>query len=732
MPTGDILQCEMETHHAQKEGWNQCWCGFREYPPILPNERESELRPCRECGELYFHLNTCSLNQWKPNRSAVLYSERVPTEAGKREGEAAPNVYCAELGNNVYDAETTAVAEWTQEPPTRQGWYWHWNGDNGSAPFPLSVLRHGAGKRNCFVSLGQAGLMRSVECDEYGGWWKVLPQEAIPSTAVPQSSADYHAEVAAPPAEPAQPAAVSPSDKIPLCPAHQSIDDRGTLTLTIGGNNCVACSLAEREELLDLLAPFAPKDRSKDSVTVLRELAEFWGTHHGDNRVVVSYPAPSPAAVPVCCPGCGHQLHKPGECLNMASDNDCDCKYGATIDAAVPVCVKCGHDGKDFNTFPKAPNQCCKYIGGSGSGMCLCYCEFLPITTSHRCKVAPGATPARFKVGDRVRYKKEICGSWPEGTVTEVNEHEFRYEYDEPYVLGTRLGLATEGVVFETGFNSWELAPPIATDRPPCANCDHSDPHDKFCGTVSDCCAHIHCNCGYYSPVAAGAVAGECGPERIWLTQQTSDGYCRSSWQKEIPKLIKGEVAVEYIRADLAATAPAARETEDDLCAICHCPMQNLTIVNGIFGAHEKCLERERSDFQLAQATWDAICTETTQGGSQTSAEIIKAAFDVVRLSVTADPAAKVWERAIEISSSFSYSAMQAAMLNAGIAVDDLTWTVIAIEALKLNRAALTAEAEKETVSVIAAHCLNDWHENPSATQCPDCGMYAAEIIGNK
>lgn len=81
---------------------------------------------------------------------------------------------------------------------------------------------------------------------------------------------------------------------LPLCPVHAAIDARGSLEVAISGNNCVACSLNERQELLDLLAPFAPEDASEDSVTVLRKLAEFYDTHVGESRVVVSYPTPSP------------------------------------------------------------------------------------------------------------------------------------------------------------------------------------------------------------------------------------------------------------------------------------------------------------------------------------------------------------------------------------------------------------------------------------------------------
>lgn len=88
----------------------------------------------------------------------------------------------------------------------------------------------------------------------------------------------------------------NPTDAPPLCPVHARIDKNGALEMTIGGNNCVACSLNERQQLLDLLAPFAPDNASEDSLTVLRRLTEFYNTHTGDNRVVVSYPASSAPA----------------------------------------------------------------------------------------------------------------------------------------------------------------------------------------------------------------------------------------------------------------------------------------------------------------------------------------------------------------------------------------------------------------------------------------------------
>lgn len=65
------------------------------------------------------------------------------------------------------------------------------------------------------------------------------------------------------------------SQLMPLCPVHQSIDDRGRLEVTYG-NHCVACSLNERLGLLDILSEHIVAGPLTDSVSFLRGLLE----HH--------------------------------------------------------------------------------------------------------------------------------------------------------------------------------------------------------------------------------------------------------------------------------------------------------------------------------------------------------------------------------------------------------------------------------------------------------------------
>lgn len=59
------------------------------------------------------------------------------------------------------------------------------------------------------------------------------------------------------------------SDDVPLCDVHARLDKEGALVLAVT-NNCVACALNERAELIDVLATVG--DPKLDSVSTLREV----------------------------------------------------------------------------------------------------------------------------------------------------------------------------------------------------------------------------------------------------------------------------------------------------------------------------------------------------------------------------------------------------------------------------------------------------------------------------
>ena len=74
-----------------------------------------------------------------------------------------------------------AEPTWADSPPLVGGLYWHWNGDEDSAPIPLNVSKSGfSGK--CFVMRGQYCIDDAIDCDVYGGFWKLLPNPSLPET----------------------------------------------------------------------------------------------------------------------------------------------------------------------------------------------------------------------------------------------------------------------------------------------------------------------------------------------------------------------------------------------------------------------------------------------------------------------------------------------------------------------------------------------------------------------
>lgn len=91
-------------------------------------------------------------------------------------------------------------------------------------------------------------------------------------------------------------------------------------------------------------------------------------------------------------------------------------------------------------------------------------------------KLTPRLEPPKcpFKVGDRVRYKKEIRGSWPEATVVEITEHGFKYRFGEPFLISPRIGSTIGGECYETGFDVWELAA-VSSTQPDAAKDDVLD-----------------------------------------------------------------------------------------------------------------------------------------------------------------------------------------------------------------------------------------------------------------
>lgn len=102
--------------------------------------------------ELRFCSPQCQEAFWEAEALARLRGESQPASAP-----AAP-------------PRSDGQEQWSSEPPTTQGWYWHLMNVDESRPLPVSVLFSGTSGK-CFVSAGQLGLTRAIDCDEYGGWW---------------------------------------------------------------------------------------------------------------------------------------------------------------------------------------------------------------------------------------------------------------------------------------------------------------------------------------------------------------------------------------------------------------------------------------------------------------------------------------------------------------------------------------------------------------------------------
>ena len=108
----------------------------------------------------------------------------MSTENIKTETDPSPKPPTVDVGSLARGSAPT----WTQNPPTEQGEYWHWNGDEDCAPLPMFVLWSGhSGK--CFVSRGQLGIEHAIDCDQYGGWWMPLYAPPLPNTSA-QTRAD--------------------------------------------------------------------------------------------------------------------------------------------------------------------------------------------------------------------------------------------------------------------------------------------------------------------------------------------------------------------------------------------------------------------------------------------------------------------------------------------------------------------------------------------------------------
>jgi len=81
-------------------------------------------------------------------------------------------------GADVLAENLAQQIDWTQESPTEQAWYWHWNGNTDDAPFIYSVMVSGTNGK-CFVA--NSSIAQAPWCAEVGGWWKKVMLPTVPN-----------------------------------------------------------------------------------------------------------------------------------------------------------------------------------------------------------------------------------------------------------------------------------------------------------------------------------------------------------------------------------------------------------------------------------------------------------------------------------------------------------------------------------------------------------------------
>jgi hypothetical protein len=79
MTTGDIKQCELDTHHARVPGTNSCRCRFRKYKD---EEIESYVVKCNRCKE---SINFTSSNVFPIRLTCPNCGQYLSIEKSERE-----------------------------------------------------------------------------------------------------------------------------------------------------------------------------------------------------------------------------------------------------------------------------------------------------------------------------------------------------------------------------------------------------------------------------------------------------------------------------------------------------------------------------------------------------------------------------------------------------------------------------------------------------------------------
>ena len=129
----------------------------------MTETKEQELKPCPFCGSTniviveddrypYALCNACCANTNVPpaNKDAVEWWNRR--------------------------AETPAP-QWSQEPPTEEGWYWHWI-DRWDTPIPVRILRN---RENILINTQTGFSVEPLACNVTTYWSKMIAPPPLPT-----------------------------------------------------------------------------------------------------------------------------------------------------------------------------------------------------------------------------------------------------------------------------------------------------------------------------------------------------------------------------------------------------------------------------------------------------------------------------------------------------------------------------------------------------------------------
>ena len=130
--------------------------------------------------EPWVEFEGCGMRKYQELKDAALAAASKYRETGSLEdrdaldkAEEKLHAYergAAELIERAHDELKTLYSDWTKTPPSEQGAYWWWSGDEDSSPLHIEIMYSGS-DGTYFATSGQYGWTVAQSVTEMGGWW---------------------------------------------------------------------------------------------------------------------------------------------------------------------------------------------------------------------------------------------------------------------------------------------------------------------------------------------------------------------------------------------------------------------------------------------------------------------------------------------------------------------------------------------------------------------------------